>query len=515
MSLTPLCNFIGGKYVPAKTDKYVDVINPATGRPVTRVPLSTATDLDDAVKVGKAAFEVWSNMTMKQRAGIMFKFHELLDQHSEELVALIILENGKNAMEAAADIAKGNETVDWACGLPHAAAGRTLEVSRGIQCTESKEPLGVVGAIVPFNFPVMVPMWTLPISLVMGNCVILKPSEKVPMAMQRCSELLTEAGLPAGVFQIVHGAVDIVNAICEHPDISAVSFVGSSKVAEIVYNKCNALNKRVLCLGGAKNHLIALPDADVGMTTRDVVVSFAGCAGQRCMAASVLIVVGENQPLIDEIVSLAGKLEAGQGNGQVGPVIDHIARDRIVRYINDAENSTTGAKILLDGRSWGKTRPDGFWVGPTVILHKSAQDAAMQDEIFGPVLSIIQVDSWDEAIAIENANPYGNAACIYTEKGANADWFIKRFRAAMLGVNIGIPVPREPFSFGGLYGTRSKYGNCDITGDGAMEFFSNRRKVTQKWTASYGTTAAPAAKRVKVGDESAAPADKANFDGRM
>ena len=286
----------------------------------------------------------------------------------------------------------------------------------------------------------MVPMWTIPISLTCGNCVILKPSEKVPSGMQKMAELLMEAGLPAGVFQIVHGAVDVVNALCDHPQVSAVSFVGSSKVADIVATKCRAMNKRVLALGGAKNHLIALPDCDVGMASRDVVVSFAGCCGQRCMAASVLIVVGDNQPLIDEIVNLASKLQPGQENGKVGPIIDGIARDRTVRYINEAERSD--AKILVDGRGWMNSNPTGFWIGPTVIMHKNSNDPAMQDEIFGPVLSIIQVDTWDEAIAIENANPYGNAACIYTERGANAEWFIKRFRAAMLGVNIGIPVPR-------------------------------------------------------------------------
>jgi malonate-semialdehyde dehydrogenase (acetylating)/methylmalonate-semialdehyde dehydrogenase len=265
-------------------------------------------------------------------------------------------------------------------------------------------------------------------------------SEKVPTTMMRMAELMTEAGLPAGVFQIVNGAVEVVNAICDHPQITAVTFVGSSKVANIVATKCRNLNKRVLALGGAKNHLIALPDCDVGMASKDVVASFAGCCGQRCMAASVLLVVGENDELINEVVSVAGALKAGQAAGQVGPLIDNIAKERVLSYINNAEAS--GARILLDGRSWATSHDKGFWIGPTVILHSSTQDAAMQDEIFGPVLSIYKAESWDEAIAIENGNPYGNAACIYTEKGANAEWFVKRFRCAMIGVNIGIPVPR-------------------------------------------------------------------------
>lgn len=358
----------------------------------------------------------------------------------------------------------------------------------------------------------MVPMWTIPISLTVGNCVILKPSEKVPLTMQRISELMTEAGIPAGVFQIVHGAVDVVNRMCDHPDIAAVSFVGSSKVAKIVSDRCHAVNKRVIALGGAKNHLIALPDCDTAMAARDVVASFAGCCGQRCMAASALILVDEdgetaaNDALLQTIVDVTAKLEAGQKGGQVGPLIDNIAKTRVLQYISEAE--ANGAKILLDGRSWA-SKEKGFWVGPTVILHNSKSDRALHDEIFGPVLSVLRVSTREEAIQIENGNPYGNAACIYTEKGANAEWFTRRFRAAMLGVNIGIPVPREPFSFGGLYGTDSKYGNNDITGDGAMEFFTNRIKITSKWSASYGSSASPA-KRQKTEN-----LDKANFDGRM
>lgn len=336
--------------------------------------------------------------------------------------------------------------------------------------------------------------------------------------MARMAELFVEAGMPPGVFQIVNGAVEIVNSICDHPGISAVSFVGSSKVADIVSRRCRNLNKRVLALGGAKNHLIALPDCDVSMAARDIVASFAGCAGQRCMAASALILVddgsSQSDKLLAEVTAVAGKLTAGTAAGQVGPLIDDLSKARVNKYIDEAE-SRDGATILLDGRGWSKNMTAGSWVGPTIIMHKSANDAAMKEEIFGPVLSVFKVSSWEEAIAIENANPYGNAACVYTERGANAEWFTKRFRAAMLGVNIGIPVPREPFSFGGLYGTQSKYGDCDVTGDGAMEFFSNRIKVTSKWSASYGSavsaSGAPAAKRQLT----ATVDDKANFDGKM
>lgn len=529
MSETHLTNFVDGKFVAPEGVSYLPVVSPSDETVIAHVPLSTSTHVEEAVAAAKRAFPGWSGLTIKQRAGIMMKFHHLMDVHAQELAELIVRENGKNISEALADVAKGNETVEWAASLPQVAPGRILEVSKGISCQELRQPLGVVAAIVPFNFPAMVPMWTIPISLTVGNCVILKPSEKVPTTMQRIAQLMAEAGIPPGVFQIVHGAVDVVNSFCDHPDITAVTFVGSSKVANIVSQRCHQYNKRVLALGGAKNHLIALPDCDVGMAARDIVASYAGCCGQRCMAASVLLLVDEDKEdnsssspaildaLLEQVVSLSAALQPGQASGQVGPVIDRIAKERVLHYIADSE--ANGAKILLDGRSWAN-REKGFWIGPTVILHNNRDDKALKDEIFGPVLSIYRVSTREEAIAIENSNPYGNAGCIYTERGCNAEWFTKRFRAAMLGVNIGIPVPREPFSFGGLYGTLSKYGNADITGDGAMEFFTNRIKITTKWTAAYGTGSGgsqPATKRVRTenGHSSSAVEDKANFDGRM
>jgi methylmalonic acid semialdehyde dehydrogenase len=443
--MATLKNFIDGKYVEVAGVDTVNVVSPSNEEVLAKVPLSKSEHLNQAVEAAKRAFEEWSSITIKQRTAIMLKFHHLVDVHSQELAEIIVKENGKNIVEALADVAKGNETVEWACSLPQLATGRILEVSKGINCQELRQPLGVVAAIVPFNFPAMVPMWTIPISLTVGNCVILKPSEKVPLTMQRISELMTEAGIPPGVFQIVHGAAEVVTSMCDHPDISAVTFVGSSKVADIVATRCHAHNKRVLALGGAKNHLIALPDCDSGMASRDIVASFAGCCGQRCMAASVLVLVDEddsttNDELLEQVVSVASKLQPGQSGGQVGPLIDGIAKSRVLSYINESE--ANGAKILLDGRGWATSQEKGFWVGPTIILHNNVTDRALLDEIFGPVLSVIRVSSRDEAIAIENANPYGNAACIYTEKGANAEWFTRRFRAAMLGVNIGIPVPR-------------------------------------------------------------------------
>ena len=287
--------------------------------------------------------------------------------------------------------------------MPQLMPGQISLVSRGITCQESREALGVVGCIAPFNFPAMVPMWTCPIALTSGNCVILKPSEKVPLTMKRIAALLMEAGVPPGVFQIVNGTVDTVNAICDHKGIAAVTFVGSSTVAEIVSHRCRAINKRVLALGGAKNHLVALPDCNQEMCSRDIVASFAGCAGQRCMAASVLLVVGEMVELVESVCEKARALQPGQEAGQVGPVIDAASRDRIISFIEKSEQS--GGKVLVDGRHWA-SRPEGSWVGPTVIQVNSVDDPTMNVELFGPVISVLQVQSWEQAVAIENASPW-------------------------------------------------------------------------------------------------------------
>ena len=478
MSVPTINNFIGGQFVAPSTGEYMDVTSPHNGKVCAKVAVSATQDVETAVKAAKEAFPKWSDLTVKSRAAIMFKLHHLIIENSEKLAELATLENGKTMAESRASVAKGNETVEWACSIPQLIQGKTLMVSRGVQCQDTLEPVGVVASIVPFNFPIMVPMWTVPIALTVGNTVICKPSEKCPMTMNLVASLMKEAGVPDGVFQIVNGQVETVNAICDSEDIAAVTFVGSSRVAEIVSKRCHNLNKKVLALGGAKNHLLALPDCDKEMVANDITASFAGCAGQRCMAASVLLTLGSQPELLDIIVKTASKLTPGQsGKGNMGPVIDKASQQRILDYINDSEAS--GAKILLDGRSWAER--SGTWVGPTIILHSSKDDQALHHEIFGPVLSVLVVGSAEEALTIENASPYGNAACVYTQSGADADYFSKRFRAGMIGVNIGVPVPREPFSFGGMYGTLSKFGEHDITGEGAMKFFTTRRKITTKW----------------------------------
>lgn len=509
--VTEVNNYINGSFVPPASNQYMPVLSPSDRSVIGKVGISDASDVDRAVQAAAAAFPAWSSMTIKARAAIMLRFHSLVNQHARELAELIVLENGKNITEALADVAKGNETVEYACSLPQLAQGKILQVSGEVFCQDRRVPLGVVASIVPFNFPFMVPMWTTPIALVLGNTVILKPSEKVPMTMHRVMGLMKAAGFLDGVFNMVQGTKDTVQAILAHEGVKAVTFVGSSPVANIVSTTCRSLNKRCTALGGAKNHLVLLvEDAELEGASTDICVSFAGCAGQRCMAASVLLIVDDGtqsekrQEFMDRLISKAAAIQPGTGPGQMGPVIDDASYAKIISYIELAEQKD-GAKVLLDGRYWKKD--DGNWIGPTILLHSSPQDRTMCEEVFGPVLSVYICSSWEEAIEIENNNPFGNAASIYTTNGANADWFLERFRAAMLGVNIGIPVPREPFSFGGLYGTQSKFGDMDITGDGGVEFFSNRIKVTSKWPITR--------KRKDISRQVNGATDRANFAGNM
>ncbi|KAJ1657849.1 aldehyde dehydrogenase (NADP(+)) ald6 [Dispira simplex] len=468
---------------PATSAQFLTVTTPHTNAPIAEVPLSTSEDVDAAVNAAHAAFAGWSHRTVKDRAQYSLRFHHILTAHMEELAELIVREHGKTFDEAVGEIKKGLETLEYAISLPQVMAGRVLEVSRGVMCQDARVPLGVVTSIVPFNFPFMVPFWTLPIAIGCGNTMVVKPSEKVPLTMTRVAELAKDV-FPPGVLNIVHGDKGVVQPLLEHPKVKAVTFVGTTHVARLVSQNCRALDKRCLALGGAKNHLVAVSDCDVELTAQDVVNSFTGCSGQRCMAASVLLTVGPQPELIQAILDKTLALQPGSASREVGPVIDEASRARIQKYVTEAE--TSGAKLLVDGRRNSAfvdkaNTTKGSWVGPSVIQHHNKADKALHDEIFGPVLSIYECASSEEALAIENANPYGNAACIYTTSGAQAQFYTQRFRAGMIGVNIGVPVPREPFTFGGI--EASKFGDMDITGDGGIEFFTYRRKVTTKWAA--------------------------------
>ena len=480
MKYSAIQNYINGQFVQPSTPKTLNVISPLDGSFLSTVPLSSAKDLDDAVKAAQAAFPAWSKTPIKERVQVFFRYKALLEKNLKELAELCSEENGKTYGESVAEIEKCIELTEFATSLPQLVQGELLEVSKGVECRTEHVPLGVVASIVPFNFPSMVPNWTIPNAIALGNCMIIKPSEKVPLSCGRLAELLKEAGLPDGVFNVVHGDVDIVNAICDHPNIEAVSFVGSTKVAKIVYQRATSNYKRCLSLGGAKNHLMVLPDAIPDMTAQNVAASMSGCAGQRCMAASAMIGVGNIDAIVAKICDEARKIIPGQN---LGAVINKESQDRIESYITQAEKD--GAKILVDGRNTKVAgKENGTYVGPTVIDYVTPSMSVATEEIFGPVISIMRTNTVDEALAIENANPYGNAASVFTQNGGMARYIIDKASAGMIGVNVGVPVPREPFSFGGW--NDSKFGVGDITGKSSIEFWTKLKKSTIKWNAEAG-----------------------------
>jgi len=472
-------HYLGGRFVEGGP-RFLDVHNPADGSVLARVPMGDRPTVDAAVEAATRAFPAWSGTTIKDRVQVFYRYKALLERHIKELGALITEEHGKIAPEAEAEILKAIELTEFACSLPQLAAGEALEVSRGVECRLERVPLGVVAAINPFNFPSMVPHWTIPNAIALGNTFIMKPSEQVPLSAARIADLLKEAGLPDGVFNIVHGDREVVEAICDHPRIQAVTFVGSTRVAKAVYSRSTGNFKRALCLGGAKNHIIVMPDADPEMAAGGVLAAMAGCTGQRCMAASIMVAVNGTDHIVDRLAAQARTMVVGR---DVGPVISRAARERIEGYITEAEQA--GARVLVDGR--GATVPGregGWYVGPTVIDQVRPDMKLAQEEVFGPVLAIVRIGTLDEAIAVENASPYGNAASIFTESGGAARSALDRASAGMLGVNVGVPVPREPFGFGGW--NDSRFGVGDITGRSSIEFWTKSRKITTKWNREAG-----------------------------
>ena len=459
----------------------LDVTNPASGDVIARVPMSATREVDRAVKAAAKVQPAWAALPIKERVQVLFRYRSLLERHIEELTALVTEENGKISSEARAEILKSIELTEFACSLPQIATGIVLEVSRGVECRVERFPVGIVACITPFNFPNMVPNWTLPNALALGNCVILKPSEMVPLSSIRIAELFREAGLPAGVLQVVHGGKEAVEALCDHPGIAGVTFVGSTKVAQIVYRRSTQHLKRCLALGGAKNHLIVMPDADRDMAATNIVASMSGCAGQRCMAASVMVAVSATDHVIARMVEIANAMVPGI---DFGPVISAASKARIIGFIDEAERA--GAKVLVDGRKTVVAgREGGYYLGPTIIDHVTADMKIAQEEVFGPVLSIVRAKDVDEALAVERASPYGNAASVFTESGGVARYVMERASAGMVGVNVGVPVPREPFSFGGW--NDSKFGVGDITGHSSIEFWTQAKKMTTKWNKEAGT----------------------------
>ncbi len=479
-----LDNFIGGARAPAVGRPTLDVTSPRDGRLLARVPMSTREEVDQAVAAAKRAQPAWARTPTKERATRLFAFRALLLAHLDELGESCATESGKTFAEGRAEVLKGVEVVEFALSLQNLDHGAAMQVSRGVTCEQRREPLGVVAGIVPFNFPAMVPMWMFPIAIAVGNAFVMKPSEKVPLTLCRIAELFAEAGLPAGIFSLVHGGAEVAVALTEHPDVAAVGFVGSTPVARRIYELGTQRDKRVLALGGAKNHLIAVPDADPSITVQGVVDSFTGCAGQRCMAASVLVAVGPIDDLVARVVERARAIELGQG---MGAIIDEASRARIVEAIGAA--TAEGAELLLDGRG---ARPadralaGGTWLGPTILDRVRPEAAIRHHEVFGPVLAIVRVPTLRDALALQADSQYGNACSVFTTSGAVAEYVAEHAAAGMIGVNIGVPVPREPFSFGGT--KASKFGQGDITGESGVELWSNLKKITRKWEAQPDAT---------------------------
>jgi malonate-semialdehyde dehydrogenase (acetylating)/methylmalonate-semialdehyde dehydrogenase len=470
-----LRHWVNGSWVEAP--EAGKVWSPVDGSLLASYPEVNKSILEASVEGARKAQIDWERTPIKERVQVFFRYKMLLEDRFEELSDLVHRENGKTLDESRAEVAKSIELTEFACSMPQLIQGRALEVSKGVECRAERKALGVVCSVAPFNFPHMVPHWTLPNALVLGNAMILKPSPLVPISSIRIAEMLGEAGLPKGLLQVLHGGKELVENICEQPGIAAISFVGSTPVAKSVYRQATHHHKRCLALGGAKNHLVVLEDAVEDMTASDVVASMSGCAGQRCMAASVMLGVGQVDHIVDEIKKYAEEKVPGEN---LGAVISAEAKDRIENYISQAEKE--GAKIILDGRNAQvESMPDGYYVGPTIIDHVDPKMSVAREEIFGPVLSIIRVKDLPEAVQIESESPFGNAASIYTQNGGLARDFANTASAGMIGVNIGVPVPREPFGFGGW--NDSKFGACDITGESSIEFWTQQKKITAKWYA--------------------------------
>ncbi|MBB5791751.1 CoA-acylating methylmalonate-semialdehyde dehydrogenase [Jiangella mangrovi] len=476
-------HWIGGAATRAGSTRTAPVWNPATGEQQAEVLLAEPGDIDVAVTAARSAFENWSQASLSQRTRVLFAFRELVHRHARELAEVIADEHGKVVSDALGEVQRGLEVVEFACGIPHLLKGDfSDQVSTGVDVYSFREPLGVVAGITPFNFPVMVPMWMHPVAIACGNAFVLKPSERDPSASLLVASLWAEAGLPEGVFNVVHGDKAAVDALLDHPDVAAVSFVGSTPIARYIYERASANGKRVQALGGAKNHAVVLPDADLDYASDHLVAAAMGSAGERCMAISAAVAVGDGADrLVDVVAAKAAAVRVGPGRdeaSEMGPVITAAARDRIAGYVDTGEKQ--GATVAVDGR--GLVVPgheDGFFVGPTVLDHVTPSMDVYRDEIFGPVLSVVRASDVDEAIALINANPYGNGTAIFTSSGEAARRFQRGVRVGMIGVNVPIPVPMAYYSFGGW--KDSLFGQSHVHGPEGIAFYTRAKVVTARW----------------------------------
>ncbi|WCB91501.1 Putative 3-oxopropanoate dehydrogenase [Baekduia alba] len=477
---TPIHHWIGGNPVASASGGTAAVRNPATGEQTGTVDLATAAEVDRAVQAARAAFPEWRAMSLGRRANLMFTIRQLFDERRDDLAALLTAEHGKVLSDARAEVARGLEVIEFCCGIPQLLKGSMSEqASSGIDVYSLRQPLGVVAGITPFNFPALVPMWMWPVALACGNTFVLKPSEKDPSASLLTAELLREAGVPDGVFNVVHGDKVAVDALLEHTDVAAVSFVGSTPIARYVYEKATANGKRCQALGGAKNHMIVLPDADVEMAADAAVSAAFGSAGERCMAISMLVAVGEvADPLVDAIARRIADLTVGDGTdpaSEMGPLITEAHRDRVASYVANA--AAEGANVLVDGR---EDHPeDGFFLRPSLIDDVQPGMAVYDEEIFGPVLGVTRVDSYETAVALVNEHPYGNGTAIFTRDGGVARQFQFEVQAGMVGINVPVPVPVAYHSFGGW--KDSAFGDRNVYGTESVDFYTRGKVVTSRW----------------------------------
>jgi malonate-semialdehyde dehydrogenase (acetylating) / methylmalonate-semialdehyde dehydrogenase len=477
-------HWIGGKPWTGEAERHGDIYDPATGQVTGTVDFATAADVGAAVAAAAEAFTAWRGVSLARRASVMFAFRELIRQHTGELAALITAEHGKVAADAAGEVARGLEVVEFACGIPHLLKGGYSEnVSTGVDSYSIRQPVGVVAGITPFNFPAMVPMWMFPIAIACGNTFVLKPSEKDPSASLLLARLWAEAGLPDGVFSVVHGDKVAVDAILEHPGIAGVSFVGSTPIARYVYETGTAHGKRVQALGGAKNHMIVLPDADLDLAADAAVSAGFGSAGERCMAISALVAV---DPIGDELLAKirdrVGKLTVGPGSderSEMGPLVTGPHRAKVASYLDSGV--AQGATLAIDGRTHPVTGGDagGFWLGPSVLDHVTPTMSCYTDEIFGPVLSMLRVPSYDAAVRLVNGSPYGNGVAVFTCDGGAARRFVSEAEIGMVGVNVPIPVPMAYYSFGGW--KASLFGDTHMHGTEGVHFYTRGKVVTSRW----------------------------------
>ncbi len=478
-----LDNFIGGRWVKARTTEFFDVHNPAIGDVIGRTPLSTSSDVDAAVQAAATAFPAWRDTPVNQRAQVLYKLKAQMEAHFDELARIVTTEHGKTLDEARGSVRRGIECVEVACGAPSLMQGTGLEdIAAGIDCHVVRQPLGVVAAIAPFNFPAMVPMWFMPFAIATGNTFVLKPSEQVPLSQRKMMELLQKSDLPSGVVNLVNGGREVVDAICDHPDIRAVSFVGSTPVAKHVYQRATHAGKRVQALGGAKNFVVVMPDADLERSIGVITESFYGCAGERCLAGSMLVPIGEaHRDTRDRMVAAAKALKVGDGTQPgigMGPVISAKHRDRVVSYIE--KGVAEGAKLLVDGRQTRVAdRPNGYFLGPTVFDEVSPRMTIGHDEIFGPVASICPVKTLEEAIALMKSHPNANATSIFTSSGKAAREFARHADASMVGVNIGVAAPMAYFPFGGA--KDSFFGDLKAHGRDGIEFYTDKKVTISRW----------------------------------